>query len=215
VKPILPDGCCYSANDCLTGECVYTSCNLDVNQWEYIEICPNSGLNVTKKACLNDNQCQGANPCSLSKCIDNFCQSSPLTNPTNPLCCQNANDCALSPCTERFCDYRSYTCFYVPILGCDISFGDTIIPYYPSTSSSSSTGLSPDAELYVIPDNPDAGDIFFTIIGSIILFIVVLLFIIALLYCIYDNFFANKDGGNADALGEAAAAGHTEHSHGK
>ena len=139
-----------------------------------------------------------------------------MTNPSNALCCRNAGDCAISPCSENFCDVSTYTCFYVPIIGCEISFQDTIIPYYTSSSSSSSSSLSSEAELYVIPDNPDAGDIFFTIIGSMILFLVVVLFVVAVVYTIYDYFFGDRESPH-DALGEAAAAGHTgDHAaHGK
>jgi len=216
LKSVLPSGCCMSTNDCKTSDCVYTSCNIDVNQCEYIEICPNSGFNITKKACINDNQCQGDNPCSFSKCIDNFCQNSPLTNPDNALCCRNAGDCVSSPCSESFCNVGSYTCFYVPIIGCEISFQDTILPYYSTSSSSSSSDTySTYEEFYGIPDNPDAGDIFFTIIGSIILFLVVVIFVCAVIYTIYDYFFGDRESPH-DALGEAAAAGHTDHGgHGK
>lgn len=211
VKSVLSEGCCFSASDCRTGDCVFSSCNLDVNQCEYIEICPNSGFNITRKACLSDSQCQGGNPCALSKCIDNVCQTSPLTNPNNNLCCQSASDCAPSPCSEKFCDVGTFTCFYVPIKGCEISFGETIVPYYPPVVTSSSSSYSTYAELYDIPTHPDAGAIFFTIIGSIILFLVVVIFIAAVLYTIYDYFVKKEE--EHDALGEAAAAGHTHHGH--
>jgi len=212
IKETLPAECCFSANDCQTATCVYSSCNLDVNQCEYIEICPNSGFNITKKACVNDNQCQGDNPCYLSKCIDNICQNSPLTNPNNDLCCRTAGDCLPYPCSQSFCNIESFTCFYVPIFGCDFSLGESYIHIISNTVNQnvSQTNLTSTQLLYIIPPNPDAGDIFFTIIGCIALLLVIIIFICAVIYTIYDYFYGDHGTAGHD-IGEAAAAGHTEH----
>jgi len=215
VKDNLPEDCCFTASDCKTGDCVFTDCNLDLNQCEYIPICPNPGIIIPKKACINDNQCQGENPCSLSKCIDNVCISSPLTNPNNDLCCRQASDCASYPCSLSFCDIETFTCFYQPVIGCQFSLGGYSYPAAPPPPGNVQNGhnstniVSSRALLYEIPSNYDAGDIFFLIIGCIVLALVVVISASVASYTVYQYFFGDKP--LPHDIEEAAAAGHTSH----
>lgn len=186
IKQSLPVDCCNTVDDCRTGECVIASCTTD-SICEYTQVCANPSINITQKACVNSNQCQGDNVCYQSKCIDNICVNSPLANPDADQCCYSATDCPDSECSSKYCDVNTYTCLYIPIPGCIVNFSiPTIITtgYYSSSSSSSS--LSSNAELYIIPDSYGAGDIVFLIIGCVVLFAVVLIFIYIVLSTLYE-----------------------------
>jgi len=201
----LPVDCCRATGDCRRGDCIFGSCNIESNQCNYIDTCAGDGVSVTNKTCISDGQCATANQCILSKCIDNMCINSPLTNPDNGICCQKSTDCVDKVCFDKYCDANTFQCVYKEIPGCVIS-EESYIETNSFSSTTSSSSSSSSIDLYAIPDSYGAGDIVFLVIGCVILLFVVLVFIYFAFKTIYDKIF-HKDKEEEDQHEKAAADG--------
>ena len=172
VVNITANNCCKTSQDCIQeNECVVKQCNLDTNQCEIINVCSN---NPTKKVCTTNSQCVNDDDfCIQSKCIDGFCQTSPLPN-QNVGCCTAANECPNYDCSITYCNVDKFACFYVDIPGCSFISEISVPIETISRAKYYST-------IYSSIGRFEAGEIAGATVGFSILFVLVLIFIFSIL----------------------------------